>query len=457
MSTPSNISARGQIQNTLHMGFTDQDATHELLDNCGDAGATRIRLRFNTATTTLCVDCNGVGMDEATLFNALCFHNTRAASGAIGLRGFGLKAGLIVLSDAESTTRIFSRTATTEVVEACVNWPQAINDNIYNPRVNGLTVTHSDEWKNGALDASHGTVVVIPMTKTHFDSLLSKLPSMLDEMGRTYEDFIRKGLSISVVVDGKSYAPDFSTAVGWEDTPQHFRKEVAIEVLRNVIKGEDRVYYFHVCGKPQWEDMVRDDPATPKKMLRDYQTAKNEGFVCIGKTTLRSTYSNRWNPTTIVAGNRVPYVPGYMSLCRAGRHLRALPTEFSASGDYEKRRVIAAARHALHFTHEEDVLFDMSVNKSLVVVDHIHPGLLAVVQRLTKEWAGRVYDRHFKPKPAVVLEDIPKRHLKLAMKMLKSIAEQGIEDWYESFGEWVANHTDDASVDDTATVDSLDV
>lgn len=456
MASTSNISARGEIDNAQHMGFTDQDSHDELLDNSADAGATRIRTRLDTSSRTLCVDDDARGMDKQTLKSALCFHNARNASEAIGLRGYGLNAGHINLSDASTITRIFTRVDGGDTLEACMDWPQAIRDNVYNPHVTDLSVARSHEWQTGALNTDHGTVTMIPMTDTHFAKFMDNLPSILDDMGRTYEKYLRNGVIMTVEVDGRVYTPDFSRALNWEDTSAHLRNEIPIEVWRHPVTKEERIYYWHVHGRPIWEDMVRDDPDAPKKVLRDFQETKDAGFVCIGNTKLRSTYNSQWNPTaTNASGVRLPYVPGYIQLCRGNRNLRAVPMETPESGDYEKRRIIGASRHSLEFTHEFIQLYDPQVNKNQVILDHIHPGLLALVKKLAKEWAGKVYERYFRPERRVGPANVTNRNLKLAVRMLKTIAASN-PDWFDEFSEWAADQTDEeVELDiDSTSVDS---
>lgn len=453
MDTSSNISASGQIKNALHMGFTLLDALKELLDNSIDARASHCRFRISSASKIIYIDDDGDGMTESTLHAATRFHNTRDASSANGCRGFGLNAAHIRISGAAAPTRIFTRAAGCGVIETALNWSQYVQNDLYNPQVTDLTVARQSEWENGAINRDHGTVTMIPMTDSLFAEMEKDLPNILNEIGRAYETFKRSGLRITLILDGREYEPDYSRALNWEDTPITMRNEVAIELWTHPETKEERLYFWHEHGKPEWKEMVRKNPADEKKLLRDYSTVRAEGFVET-KFKLRSTYNARWNPPQVEGVPRPPNEPGYLSFCRNGRHLRAIPNEYPTSGDYEKRRVIATARHALFFSHEADSYINISVNKSQVNVDNVHSELLKLVQELSRNWTGRLYERNFKPPKQVGPDDVRARNLKNAIRMLKANARTLSDDWYDDFLQWLEDNTDDTLVDDAQSTDT---
>jgi hypothetical protein len=456
MDTSSNISASGQIKNTLHMGFTLLDALKELLDNSHDAHATRCRVRISSSSKIIYIDDDGNGMSESTLHSATRFHNTREASSANGCRGFGLNAAHIRISGASAPTRIFTRVAGGNVIETALNWSQYLQNDLYNPQVNDLTVARQSEWEHGAINRDHGTVTMIPMTDSLFSEMEKDLANILNEIGRTYEKHIRNGFRITFVLDDREYIPDFSRALNWEDTPVTMRNEVRIELWVHPETKEERLYFWHKHGKPEWEDMVRKDPVDNKKFLRDLPFTEAGGFAKVGgEIKLRSTYNPQWNPPQPAVGNRPPNEPGYLSFCRNGRHLRAVKNEYPSTGDYEKRRVIATTRSALVFTHECDPFINISVNKSQIIVDNVHQGILKLAHELAKNWAGRLYDRNFKPPKEVGPEDVQARHLKNAVRMLKANARVLKDDWYDDFLQWLEDNTDDVLVDDAQSMNSI--
>jgi hypothetical protein len=451
MASSSNISASGQIKNTLHMGFTPLDALKELIDNAHDAGATECRIRISSPLKTLYVDDDGKGMDPKTLHLATRFHNTSPASGSIGCRGFGLNAAHIRISSAASTTRIFTRIADSPVHETALNWNQYLDDDLYNPQVTDLTVARQSEWVRGALNLDHGTVTMIPMTEELFTEMTKQefYTGMLDEIGRAYEKHIRGGFRITFAVDGTVHKPDFSRALNYEDTPINFRNEVPIELWRNPETKEERIYYWHDHGKPVWSEMVRDNPASRGKkdrLVRDYAGAPADGFTRVASVKLRSTYNPLWNPPACPPAERPPPEEGYISFCRNGRHLRTIANEHASSGDFEKRRVIAAHRHSLLFTHEADDLINISVNKSQVIVDNVHQGLLKFVLKYTKAWAGNLYERNWKTAKAATTPDDTVRNLKNARRILETLAKDH-PGWYEDFCSWADSLSDDEDSD----------
>jgi hypothetical protein len=385
-------------------------------------------------------------MNGDTLESGIRFHKTRDASASIGLRGFGLNACHIVLSDAAKPTRIYTRTAGGPILETELNWPRYLDTDVYDPKVSEISYLRIGEWEAGALNPSHGTTMVIPMTEARFAELMRTLPAILDEFGRTYEESMRSGFRITVVIDKDSFAPDFSRALNWEQSPVNLRNEVAIELWRHP-NGDERIYFYHIHGRPIWEDMVRKDPENPKKVLRDLSATEAAGYVKTASVKLRNTYNPQWNPTaTNDAGVRLPFENGYLSLCRNGRHLRAIPNECPTSGDFEKRRIIAATRSAVFFSHECDSLFSVDLNKSQVILANIHPGLLETAQELSKNWAGQLYERSFRPARLVGPENMAARNLKRAVRILKDIAATN-PDWYDDFCEWADAQGDNDSID----------
>ena len=188
MSTRVNISSSGTIENLLNLGFTPQDALHELIDNSLDAKATRIRIHFRTSDQTLTLADNGRGMNKTELAEALCINNTKPASDSIGLRGLGLKAGHAMLSKLTQMTHIFSRKAGDDVYEVEANWPESIRANMWSPTPHSISARHLHLWTDASLHPDHGTVAVIPMPHTVMTALLKdNAVPLLSEIGRTYE------------------------------------------------------------------------------------------------------------------------------------------------------------------------------------------------------------------------------------------------------------------------------
>ena len=436
-TTRSNISPSGTIKNLLHLGFTSQDALNELIDNSLDSGATHVRIRFDTTSNTLYVDDDGNGMDRDQLTKALCIYDARPVSENIGLRGAGLKAAHCVLSNEEFPTIIISKTSTSPRCEIDADWPGAITRDYWDPRASRGSDEYRPIWERGCINPDHGTTTKIPMTAAKFSEFLYTLPVTLKDIGRTYEKYINVGKRITIEVDGAVHTPDMSTSLSWEGTSAHLRNEVPITILHNPTTGEKRVYYQHVHRRPDWTDMVRDNPdktVTPK-ILRDFNTAQEDGFIVLAEMTLRSTYSSEWNPPPNADGEREMYIPGYVSPCRDRRYLRAMPTEFGHAGDYENRRVWASSRHALEFAHTADALIGIQVNKSNLTPENIDPLLLATVYSLAKSWATKIYTKYFK-----IAQNNPnaefERRLNRAVKQLKEAAKaSNREIFFEVFEE----------------------
>lgn len=453
MATPLSISARGTITSLLSLGFTDQDALNEMLDNSFDADTEITRVRLNTPDTTLYVDDAACGMDKTALARSLCIYSGKpAADGVSGLFGLGVKAAHAVLSNERAVTRILSRVLGGEdVCEIAADWPNALAHDVWHPTATEITARRKPLWDAGCLDPERGTVMVIPMPPAKYHALAESLPQMRKDIGRTYEQHLRRGKRIVIELDGVAHLPDMSDALNWEDAPAHLRAEVPIEVWEHSETHAIRVYYEHHSLRPIWTDMVRVNPENPKKKpLRDHDKAAEQGFVRTGRFVMRSVYNPAWNPRQPEDGPRPAWVPGYIAFRRHGRSLRPIAMEMSAMGDYERRRVVAASRHAVDFDHTADKLVGVEVNKSNITPENICPALFATVKRLAAEWAGRVYETSFKVRAE--RGDIAfERRLKRVMKSLKQLSHEYRDDFLDELESlidgWADDEDDEASVD----------
>lgn len=402
MATP-NISVKGTVENLLNLGFTNQDAIFELIDNSFDAGATDIRLHLTPSA--LVVSDNGRGMTRNNLRDALCINNTKPGSESIGVRGLGLKAGHACLSKETSVTRIFSKNDDDDVVEIEADWPSARMLGTWNPVANDITVKRMPTWDTYRIDSSHGTVTEIPIPRDTYDAIVGDLPGFLEEIGRTYESQLVNGVQMSVNVNGTLYSPDMRMALGWDDTPAHLRFEIPVELWKNA-DCEERVYYEHTSLRPRYTEMVRNPTdSASKSRLRDYSDLDDNGFTMVARVIVRMTYRPEWNPSIAEDGSRPAFVPGYIATYRNGRGARRIPLVVPNSGDYEMRRIVGSRRVAINFGYESDDLFGVQVNKSNISPENIHSQLFQTISALSDALARKIYTEHYKTKRPVLPTD----------------------------------------------------
>jgi hypothetical protein len=437
-SSKPSISSRGEIENLQHLGFTLVDALSELIDNSLDAHAARIRIRMDSSSSTLFVDDDGDGMDLSTLGAALRFHNIKEASDSIGLRGVGMKAGHAVPSNARYPTYIFSKTSGGDAVEACADWPGAIEKDMWSPTPADLSGKRTPIWDAGALNPDHGTVAMIPMPPERFAALKASVPELRKDLGRTFDRYMRNGRHITVVVDGEEHSLDTSTAMGWEEA-EH-KHSVPIDILHNPATEEVRMYFQHTSGRPIYTEMVRKDPADPrrKKILREYAQDLANGFEVRAHCELRSAYKPEWNGTA-----------GYLTPCRGDRHLRCLMTEMPNSGDHDERKVVASSRHEFCFTHEADGFIGIQVNKSDVTPENIRPEILAPLKDLGRTWSKTVYKTHYKKAPASGVAAELEKEIKRTLKEFKKILNRRPLEVLTKFETWLTTLDEEEDSEDS--------
>lgn len=375
----SNISSRGTIENFLHQGITPQDGLMELVDNEIDAGARTVVLLIDTKTGTLTVSGDGKGMDEEKMTAGLRINNTRPASEAIGLRGVGGKAGLAVLSGLEHSALIISQMEGQKVYEAKIDWPKTMREDRWAPSPSELTRTNGEVWDAKRVNPEHGTVVQVRMPQAVLDKLV---PGLSAELARVYEPRIKHGVDLQLVIDGEEVPLSTERVLGYGDA-EH-KQEVRIRLMRNPETKEERAYSEREYRKKKvwsrkWEG---------RTLLRDVSHAEEAGFVCTGEFTLLSAHDKKW-------GNKDD---GYLSPCRNGRFLGAIPTRLRSQGDYWARNILANSRHGLLFGQENDNDIGVQVNKTAVSREHMNMALREEVEHVMWEFATRVAN-NVKPQP----------------------------------------------------------
>ena len=420
----SSIDIRGIQNGILHMGFTDIDSIEELIDNELDAGATRVRIYFTTATTSIAVVGDGKGMTKETLTRSMCYFGAKAASEQAGVFGLGEKAGHLQLSGGLTPSYTVTRNAADEDTwELVADWPASAVSNAWAPAASAAEAARRALWARFAIDPNgQGSLKHIQMPPEKFAEVVGNLPNLMLEIGFAFESHLRGGKSIEVHMDGAVHSPDMGLTLNYESTPAARRCETPIELWR---KGEEeRVYYRHSSLKPVYVEMVRQEAGSETK-VRDYATAEHDGFAKVADFVFRSVYPVDSNPPAVVGQPRGDVVPGYVALCRDRRTLCRLPGLFpGTSGDYEDRRVVGATRHWLSFGYRESEMMGVMVDKSHVREEKVHKLLLDIVHDLGRRWSKRYY-RTIKAAAAVAPPEgvAWARRVKAACANLKRIAE----------------------------------
>jgi hypothetical protein len=282
-------------------------------------------------------------------------------------------------------------------------------------------------WNEHAVNPNgQGSVKVIQMPVERYNEMIGNLPSFLKDLAFDYEKHLQDGKTIEVIVDGVKLLPDWSLTLNYESTPPARRIERNIELWKN---GEnERIYYYHSNRRPIYNEMVREDTGSNKK-IRDYENAPSDGYTLVASFNLRSVY----DPTLTTEGG---VDPGYFALCRGERSLCRLPGLTSKSGDFDCRNILSASRHSLSFTHREDALMGVETNKSHVRKENVHKGILKTATDLARQWCNEYYGTIKKatlsaPIDALVLE----RKIKIATATLKRLANSvpGFIDEFEAF------------------------
>jgi hypothetical protein len=399
MPSQSNISPSGTIQNLLNLGFTQTNALCELIDNSLDAGAKQIKLVLNTERRTLTLVDNGCGMNKNDLNKALRINGIKPASELIGLRGVGLNAGHAVLSNNENPSHIISHKLGSEVYEVELDWSDSIATDTWNPTPHLISARNAPLWNTEKLEGPQGTLTLVQMTESTLGSLLKTDHStLLKDLGRTYENYLANGVSISIVLDDQQYAPDTSLALNWQSADKQLRKETLIRCLKNPETGEKRFYWLKKYEKPKGESWVREDPKNKKAIIREDYPTESSGFKLEGEFKLQSVYKREWNPLENGEGGlRLPLTEGFIVPCRENRFLTPFKIQFPSNGDFEKRRYYASSRHSIQFTHTCDAFFGVQVNKSNITRENVDNDLLHITEKLANQFASDLYDKS-KPK-----------------------------------------------------------
>ena len=445
----SSIDIRGIQNGILHLGFTNIDAIEELVDNEVDAGATKVRIHFTSATTTISIAGNGRGMTKSALKRSMCYFGAKAASEQAGVFGLGENAGHLQLSGGLTPTYTVTRAEGEEdIMELVADWPTSAASGKWEPETGGVLEKRRQLWNRFAIDPlGKGSLKHIQMPPEKFAEVVGNLQNLLLEIGFAYESHLRDGKTIEVYVDGVVHSPDMGLTLNYETTPAARRCETPIELWR---KGdEERVYYRHISQKPAYVGMVRETKGSQAK-IPDYATAGTEGFVKVASFLFRSVYSMDSNPPAVPGQPRGDVVPGYVALCRDRRTLCRLPGILPSNfQEYEDRRVVGATRHWLSFGYRESEMMGVMVDKSHVREAKVHKLLLDTVHELGKRWSKRYYQTIKAEAAAMAPESELSLRIRRAAAMLKRLAETHGDAYLDDFDNLtdvyneVQNHLDE--------------
>lgn len=427
MSATNSIDVSGLIRSTRTKGFTAQGSLNELIDNSLDASASVVRIDFDTASKTLYVSDDGLGMNKSKAKDCYKFHADKAASEKAGLYGIGKPVSEGVLSDLKSSTKTYTRAADDVVYEVEADWVVGEAEGTWTPVAARASVEGIRIWETRAINASHGTVVEVPMPEKKFLAMVSDVGTIAKKLAFTYQDYLEDDrVQIILSVDGALAALPTTENLGWNLVAEHQRLRRGIQVWKN---GDDeRVYHEErKDGRVSWVrlDLSKATPESAKR-IADYAevVAADSGWNQVGEFWLYSVYNPAWNP------EGESFELGYTAFCRGRRYLAAIPAEPPTHGDFERRKVIGCARHALKYSFREDAYIRPEGNKSNVTRENIHPDLFKTVKVLARWWAAQYYSL-YEEVPAV--PDAPGRRATPAVKREFTALYETNDEWYREY------------------------
>jgi len=329
MAVANSIDISGLIRSTRTKGFTAQGALNEGVDNSFDAEATIVRVEFDTATSTLYIADNGVGMDRSKARDCYKFHADKAASEKAGLYGIGKPVSEGVLSDGKAATTTYTKAVDDVLYEVKADWVAAEADGVWAPTADNASPEGTRLWEEKAIDTDYGSLVKIPVPPLKFRAMVDDIETIAKELAFNYQDYLAEGREIILKVDGAVIDLPDTEGLGWNDVLEHQRCRRGIQVWK---KGdEERIY--HQEGD-QWKrfDWRKASPEHSKRM-EDYVevVAAGSGWANVGEFWLESVYNPEWNP------ENEAFVLGYVAFRRNKRYLARLPC-----GTADPRRLRAA-------------------------------------------------------------------------------------------------------------------
>lgn len=427
MSATNSIDVSGLIRSTLTKGFTAQGALNEPVHNSLDASASIVRIDFDTASETLYVSDDGVGMNKSTAKDCYKFHADKAASEKAGLYGIGKPVSEGFLSDLKSSTWTYTRAMDDEIYEVEADWVVGEAEGVWAPTAHRVSVEGLRVWESRAVNPLHGTVTQVRMPKKKFLEMVSDVETIAKKLAFTYQDYLEDDrVQIILSVDGVVVPLPDTESLGWNLVAEHQRLRRGIQIWKN---GDDeRVYHEErKDGRTMWVrlDLTKATPESAKR-IADYAevVAADSGWNQVGEFWLYSVYNPEWNP------EGESFEPGYTGFCRNRLYLAAFPAEPPTHGDFKRRKVIGCARHALKYSYREDAYVRPEGNKSNVTKENIHPDLFKTVKILARWWSAQYYSQ-YEEEPAT--PDAPGRRATPAVKREFTALYETNDEWYREY------------------------
>ena len=305
--TDGGVNVGGLIKNMLDSGFSLQDCIGELVDDSIGAGATVIRLTFDSATRECVVSDNGSGMTVAALGDSAVLNNRSEKPSNVkrGRFGIGRHTGCATLTGIQNATVTLSKCKNDpedfkSVSQLITNWPEIIAANAHNPAPGEITWSGMPQWMKYAVNSKRcGTVTINTCTETVFAQLLEMIrtkdiaKSLVALLGRSNFECIERGLELTIVVDGSServraFNPTPLHSIGAED-----KETTVLKVHRHKTTKEYRAF-FKVGDVDMWLQFNVLDKAG-KKRIKKHLEGPGDDYEFCGDVTVTNVWSKSWN------------------------------------------------------------------------------------------------------------------------------------------------------------------
>jgi hypothetical protein len=404
----------------LNEGFSERSSVAEKIDNALDAGATRMKIVFDTKECTVAFCDDGCGMDEAKSKVAHRINNRKEkSSDKHGRFGRGGAQGTIFLTRLEKTSVCLSKCAdtlaykpvSTGLTETKVDWKKCVDENHYDPHPHSVTVDGLELWKHLAIEPmKKGTVYVVPCAKARFDSLMEQLnsdqitASLPHWLGRTYYSFLANTFRLTIVVDGDEKVIQPIHPLYPSYTEAKHRRSLDIHVFREVETARLRAYYAEkgTMGYRDFKLSVRG-----KRMKESLPASFNKGWERVGSIRIESVYVPKGPMITIAAetlktykqpvenGNWVQEIRDHLYGVFFQRNEKIVSRkEIKApiSGDHGNRKFMTQSCHLISFNADMDDYFDVQVNKSRIDEANFDAEISKTVEYLMSDFYKGIID-----------------------------------------------------------------
>ena len=431
----SSISVRGTIKNIIDgNGFTISDAICESIDNSMDAATEGkkvvIQFRLLPENNSLMIVDNSEGMNETELENSTCIYDRKMDNEngprkkKQGKYGLGLAALLLQLCEANDSTTTLTKKKDKELYQIKIDWPGAMEKNMYYPQTQDPSKKNLDLWDDIAIDKNQGTALIIPCTPNKFAQLdkMVRTSELFKKLGKTYSEPISDGvLDISFLYpNNDKFTVKSEEVLGYKAAPEKYKRTVEIlcytdkDVHTNI---PVHTTYINLDGEHSKYEFLDKNSKLGSKLVK---CNIPESSILVGRATLQTVVQ-------IDVADCLTKSGGIYTKRNDKFIGEPYRKDFGKGGDHAKTDTRDnKTRSVFRFDVDLDIIAKTESNKSRHVFVNMEENLRKTIEELHYDFSKYVYEEYHPYSIQKKADAIEAKNAKALAKVLANLTNEGI-------------------------------